>query len=71
MWQIQLWGISPPISRTKRLFLKAMPGGFDAHLEWQAFGGAGFKFNDTVVGFVGYRIFQSMTNPTPRFMTLR
>jgi hypothetical protein len=39
------------------VFAKGDIGGFNAgaHLDWQAFGGAGFKFNDTVVGSVGYR----------------
>ena len=39
------------------VFAKSDVGGFDAgaQLDWQAFGGAGFKFNDTVVGSVGYR----------------
>jgi hypothetical protein len=53
------------------VFAKSDVGGFDAgaQLDWQAFGGAGFKFNDTVVGSVGYRYLQPMTKPTRRLTT--
>ncbi len=45
------------VGRKMFVFGKADVGGFDAgaHLDWQAFGGAGYKFNETVVGTVGYR----------------
>ena len=43
----------------KRLFVtaKADIGGFDAaaHIDWQAYGGIGLKFNDRLVGSIGYR----------------
>jgi hypothetical protein len=39
------------------IFAKGDVGGFGAgaRTDWQAFGGGGFKFNDTIVGSVGYR----------------
>jgi len=45
------------VGRKMFVFGKADIGGFDAaaHLDWQALGGAGYKFNEKVVGTVGYR----------------
>ena len=47
------------------VFAKGDVGGFNAgaELDWQAFGGAGYKFNEHVVGSVGYR-YLSIENET-------
>jgi hypothetical protein len=39
------------------VYAKGDIGGFNvgAHLDWQAFGGAGYKFSDTIVASAGYR----------------
>src|SRR5262249_6827737 len=48
---------SSDVGQKMFIFAKADVGGFDAgaSMDWQAFGGAGFKLNNTIVGSVGYR----------------
>lgn len=48
---------SSDVGQRMFVFAKADIGGFDAgaSMDWQAFAGAGFKFNDTIAGSVGYR----------------
>ena len=48
---------SSDVGQKMFVFAKADIGGFDAgaSVDWQAFGGAGFKFNDRIVVSAGYR----------------
>lgn len=48
---------STNLSRRTFAFAKGDVGGFHvgAHLDWQAFGGAGYKLSERIVGSIGYR----------------
>jgi hypothetical protein len=58
-WVDPVVGLNFNSDLSKRFFVTAIAdiGGFDlvARLDWQAFAGIGVKFNDRVVGTVGYR----------------
>jgi hypothetical protein len=58
-WPDPIVGLRFTSDLPKRFYVtaKADIGGFDAaaRIDWQAFGGLGFKFNDRIVGVAGYR----------------
>jgi opacity protein-like surface antigen len=57
---------STDLPRNVFVFGKGDIGGFDvgAHLDWQAFGGAGYKISDRIVGTVGYRYISVNDKPS-------
>ena len=57
---------STDLPRNMFVFAKGDIGGFNAgaHLDWQAFGGAGYKLSERIVGSVGYRYLSVNDQPS-------